>query len=406
MSNQWVRPSPAHLPRPQPVLQCAQHQVGVRAAGGRLATGVVDGFRLDRGFQVLNTSYPQVRRRLDLAALDVGTLTPGALVRTGDRLRRVVNPLRVLRSAPATVAAGVLGPADLARLGVYSASAGFDAPARIRARADVSAHAAFRAAGLSETAIDRFLRPFLAGVLLETELATSRRFVDLVWRSFVRGNSVLPALGIGQVGEQLATQLPAGTLMLDTPVDGVSATAVHTRAGTIHASAVVVAADPVTASTWLGLSPPTMRAVVTYYHRSSAPVLGESVIVLDGDAGGPVINTLELTASLPAYAPAGSTLISSSVLDPSVGEAAVRGHLERLYGTSTADWDLVARVEVPAALPAFPAGSPMRTASTVDGIFVAGDHRATPSLQGAMASGTAVARAVRAELGGGAHTPA
>ncbi len=33
--------------------------------GGRVATDVVDGFRLDRGFQVLLTAYPEAKRLLD-----------------------------------------------------------------------------------------------------------------------------------------------------------------------------------------------------------------------------------------------------------------------------------------------------------------------------------------------------
>ncbi len=366
--------------------------------GGRVATDEVDGYRLDRGFQVLNTSYPQVRRRLDLDALDVRALTPGALVRYDGRLRRVANPLRAPLSAPVSVASGVLGPADLVRLAAYSATAGFGSPARIQARPDISSAAAFEAAGITSDLVDRLLRPFLAGVLLESELATSRRFVDLVWRSFVRGQSVLPARGIGRIGDQLADQLPAGTTLLNTEVHAVERTSVHTADGTLQARAVVVAADPRSASAWLGTAAPVMRPVVTFYHRAPEPVLGESVIVLDGEAQGPVVNTVELTPAVPDYAPPGCTLVSSSVLDPMVREQDVRRHLDRLYGTSTSRWELVARVQVTEALPALMPGMPLRRPAAVDGLYVAGDHRATPSLQGAMASGTAVARAVVADL--------
>lgn len=370
------------------------------APGGRVTTDVVDGFRLDRGFQVLNTSYPQVRRRLDLDALDVRPLVPGALVYYDGKLRQVTNPLRAPLSGPGSAFAGVFGAADLASLAAYSAAAAFGSPARLQRRTDVSAAQAFAAAGFSAAAVDRFLRPFLAGVLLESELATSRRFVDLIWRSFVRGSSVLPATGIGEVARQLAAQLPAGVLALDTGVHGVAPGVVTTDEGVLTARAVLVAADPATACGWLGLPTPLLRPVVTFYHRSEVPVLGRSVIVLDGEAGGPVINTLELTAALPDYAPSGTTLISSSVLDPSVDEASVRAHLERLYDTSTRDWELIARVEVAQALPALLPGAPLRRGAAVNGIYVAGDHRATPSLQGAMDSGTAVARTVVADLVG------
>lgn len=366
--------------------------------GGRVATDVIDGFRLDRGFQVLNTSYPQVQRRLDLGALDVRALTPGALVHYDGRLRRVANPLRAPLAGAASATSGVFGPADLVRLAAYSATAGFGSPARTQKRADVSSKAAFHMAGLSPALIDRFLRPFLAGVLLESELATSRRFVDLVWRSFVRGQSVLPAQGIGRIGDQLAAQLPTGTVLLNAEVYAVGPTTVHTAEETFRARAVVVAADPRSASAWLGQPVPLMRPVVTFYHRAPEPVLGESVIVADGEARGPVVNTVELTPALPDYAPPGCTLVSSSVLDPTVGEQEVRQHLDLLYGTSTRRWELVARVQVTEALPALQPGVPLRRPAGVNGVYVAGDHRATPSLQGAMASGTAVARAVVADL--------
>ncbi|WP_143163024.1 FAD-dependent oxidoreductase, partial [Couchioplanes caeruleus] len=49
--------------------------------GGRVATDVVDGWRLDRGFQVLNTAYPRVPALADIDALDMRYFTPGVLVR-------------------------------------------------------------------------------------------------------------------------------------------------------------------------------------------------------------------------------------------------------------------------------------------------------------------------------------
>lgn len=366
--------------------------------GGRVVTDHVDGFRLDRGFQVLNTSYPQVRRRLDLAALDVRALTPGALVRYDGRLRRIANPLRAPSAVGPTLASGLFGPLALARLGAYSARAGLRPVRTLAGAADVSAAEAFTRAGLGGAVTGRFLEPFLAGVLLEDQLETGRHFVDLVWRSFVRGQSVLPAAGIGAVAAQLADRLPPGALRLRTPATAVRPDGVETVDGPIPARAVVVATDPLTAAGWFGHPAPDMRSVTTFYHATTAPPLDESTIVLDGDRLGPVINSVVLTTALPEYAPTGTALISSSVLDPSATEGEVRAHLAHMYGSPTDRWHLVARVDVPRALPAFRPGQPLAAAPTVDGVYVAGDHRATPSTQGAMASGTAIARHVRRAL--------
>src|SRR3954447_20176764 len=52
--------------------------------GGRVATDVVDGFRCDRGFQVLNTSYPALHAAADLDALALRAFVPAAAVRGPD----------------------------------------------------------------------------------------------------------------------------------------------------------------------------------------------------------------------------------------------------------------------------------------------------------------------------------
>ncbi|MPY37662.1 FAD-dependent oxidoreductase, partial [Streptomyces adustus] len=52
--------------------------------GGRMRSDRHEGFVVDRGFQVFNTSYPQVRRRLALRALRLRPFTPGILVHTDD----------------------------------------------------------------------------------------------------------------------------------------------------------------------------------------------------------------------------------------------------------------------------------------------------------------------------------
>jgi len=62
------------------------------APGGRVRTDNVDGFLLDRGFQVLLTAYPVTQSELDLGRLDLQAFEPGALVRTGGAFHRVSDP--------------------------------------------------------------------------------------------------------------------------------------------------------------------------------------------------------------------------------------------------------------------------------------------------------------------------
>jgi phytoene dehydrogenase-like protein len=365
--------------------------------GGRVATDVVDGFLLDRGFQVHNTAYPEAARMLDHAALDLRPFTPGALIRRGDRLHRVADPRRRPLAAPGTLLAPIGSPLDKIRIALLAGRDGLLPARRLEAAPETTTLAALRAYGLSDEIIDRFLRPFLAGVFLERELDTSSRFFDLVWRTFVRGTVCVPAGGMRAIPAQLAAGLPAGTVHHGVEVTGVGPGEVRTAAGRIRAAAVVVATDPVTAARLLpGLAAPAMNTVTTVYHAAPEPPVREPTLVLDGEGRSPVVNSVVLTNAAPAYSPDGRALVSTSVLglDPPP-DAALRRELERLYGVSTRDWETVATVRVPGALPAAPPPLPLRRPVDLgDGLYVAGDHRDTPSIQGAMVSGRRAATAV------------
>ncbi len=367
------------------------------AVGGRVATDVVDGFLLDRGFQVYNTAYPESARVLDHDALDLRAFTPGALVRRGDRLHRVADPRRRPLAAPGTLLAPIGSPLDKVRIALLAARDGLSPASRLTSAPDLTTYEALRRRGLSDAMIDRFLRPFLAGVFLEGELETSSRFFDLVWRTFVRGAVCVPAGGMRRIPEQLAARLPAGTVHLGVTVTAVRGGEVVTAGGTVRARSVVVATDPVTASALLpGLAVPRMNTVTTVYHAAPEPPVREPILVLDGEGRSPVVNSLVLTNAAPAYSPDDRALVSTSVLglDPP-DDAMLRRALERLYGVSVGDWETVATVRVPGALPAAP--PPLDLRQPVDlggGLFVAGDHRDSPSIQGAMVSGRRAATAV------------
>src|SRR3954452_1975453 len=90
------------------------------AIGGRVRTDAVDGFLLDRGFQVLLTAYPEPHHQLRVDKLDLRRFDPGALVRFDGRFHRVVNPLRRPGLAWSTAFSPVGTIADKVRLGVLA----------------------------------------------------------------------------------------------------------------------------------------------------------------------------------------------------------------------------------------------------------------------------------------------
>ncbi|GAB2812037.1 NAD(P)/FAD-dependent oxidoreductase [Streptomyces daliensis] len=374
------------------------------AVGGRMRSDMADGFRLDRGFQVCNTSYPQLRRRLDLRALGLRPFTPGALIRTDAGMRRFSDPTRGLRGCadllPGRMASGC-DLAAVARLAVRDMAG----PMRVvKGGGDRTTRAELAEAGISEEFVETFFRPFLSGVFLEDGLETSSRFFHLVWRSMLRGTLCLPEEGVGAVPAQLADGLPSGTLRLGAPVARLTEDGVTLADGTeVPGAVVVVATGAADAGRLLpGLPVPPSRTVTTHYHAAPASPLREPTLVID--ARRRFLNTCVLSEVAPAYAPDGRALISTSVLGecPTGWEPPLRSALADVYGTDTSDWEHVASYTVRDALPAMPPPQPLtRTCRFTKGRYVCGDHRATGSVQGALASGTRAAREVVADIARG-----
>jgi predicted NAD/FAD-dependent oxidoreductase len=380
---------------------------GSDAVGGRVRTDRVDGLLLDRGFQLYNPAYPEGRRMLDHAHLDLRPFLPGVEVVSERARSRVADPLRAPTNVLSSATSGVGSPLAKARFAAYAASCAVLSTATLAKRPDISAYAALRAARIPDTFIDALVRPFLAGVFLESDLDTSRRFMDLVLRSFARGTPSVPAAGMQAIPEYLARDLDVttGVRVLRVHADDHGVRTWHT-AGESPARAVVVAADAPGATALLpGLGVHSGRSVTTWYHLADVDRLtrGDAVLVVDGVAGrGPLINTVALTNAAPTYAADGRVLVSSSALGlhDAASESAVREHLATLYAVPTAAWECVATYAIEFALPVqVPPLSLRSPVDLGDGIFVAGDHRDTGSIQGALVSGRRAAAAVCARLG-------
>ena len=377
------------------------------AVGGRVRTDHVDGYTLDRGFQVLNTAYPELRRLVDLDALDLRAFDAEVGVRVDGRRVTLGNPLQ----KPSTLAAALRLPVGGVRgktvLGMYAGVCTTWPTDRLRARDDVSAAEAWHDAGIPAELVDGLLRPFFAGVLLEEDLSTSRRFTDLMFRMFARGRSTVPAQGMAALPTYLDGLLPDDTVQLNAPAERVTATGVETVVGLVDARAVVVATDAWTAGRLLpGLGDrPVARGVTTIYHATPVFPEATAMLLLDGDAS-PIANSIVLSCAAPEYAPAGQALVSTSMVHGSAPDDPdgpdVRRALSRLHGTDTTSWELVATYDLPHALPGMPAPHPMRRPVRVSGeggtVYVAGDHRDTSSIQGALVSGRRAARAVLTDL--------
>ena len=397
-------------------LVCAEdlHRAGVTCTvleasdgfGGRVRTDLVDGFRLDRGFQILLTAYPQVRARIDLHRLGVSRFVPGAVVRTATGLRRVSDPRRRPQDLMRTLTTPIASPADKLRAARLVVDVCTTSPRRLLRRPDMTTAERLARAGLSEEFVAAFWRPLFAGIGLDPELEVSARRFDLILRMIALGATGLPREGIGAVPAQIAGRLPATTVRLGAAVESVTPGAVVLESGErIAARAVVVATDGPAAHQLLGarVPDPGSRAAACCWFALPSPPLRGPWLILDGEGAGPALNVVVISEVQPRYAPPGATLVAAAVpgpaaLSPRLTER-VREQLARWFGAATADLRPLRTDVIPHGQPTQrPPLAPKQRVSLGDGIFVCGDHRDTASLQGAMFSGERTARAVLARL--------
>ncbi len=373
--------------------------------GGRIRTDVVDGHRCDRGFQLINPSYPAVKRYLDIDALQLGTFDAGVAVAGPSGIRVVADPIRGVRLLAKTVASGYGRPLELARLARWAAPALGRVP-RLLAGKDTDLTTSLDRGRVTGHLRAEILEPFLAGVLADSSGRTSATFVRLLLRSFLLGTPGVPAGGMVAVPEQLAAKL-VGPVHLGVRATRIATSAdgpvVDTSQGQIRPRVVVVATDPSSAAALLPITAPKMNGLVTYWFSVTQAPTDLKLLFVDGGfpATGPVVNTAVMSHAAPSYAPPGRHLVQATTLHAGqTSEQDVRRHLSRMYKVPTSGWELLIRHDVPEALPAqLP---PLRHRQPVelgDGVFVAGDHRDTASIQGALVSGRRAANAVRAYLG-------
>ncbi len=372
--------------------------------GGRVRTEVIDGYRCDRGFQLINPSYPAAQRELDLAALDLRAFGAGVMVAHGSQRYRMADPRRL----PSAIGDTVLAP--LGGLGEKMAFAGWALGALCPVPKLLAADDLTLAESLDQAHVRGLLRTgvvdqFLAGVLADADQTSSATFALLLVRSFLLGNPSVPSLGMGRIPEQLAAGLPAGSVRLGIGVDEVAPGVVRTADGEHRVDAVVVATDPTAAGRLVGdfgVVAPPMRALTTFWFGADADaVVGgpeAQLLHLDADHRGPIVNSAVMTAVAPSYAPAGRALIAATVLgtEPEA-ERDVRAQLDLIYPDGTTGWELITGHVIAEALPSQPAPLQVRRpVRLADGLFVAGDHRDTASIQGALVSGRRAANAVLA----------
>ncbi|KAJ0987389.1 hypothetical protein J5N97_005745 [Dioscorea zingiberensis] len=388
------------------------------AVGGRVRTDRHDGFLLDRGFQILLTAYPEARRLLDLPALRPQPFFPGALVFHSGSFHRLADPFRLPLAALPTLPNPIGSIPDKLLVGVARLRAASIPDDLLLSAPETTIADRLRSSGFSSSIIDRFFRPFLAGIFFDSDLSTTSRLFDFVFRCLALGDNALPADGIGAIPSQLASRLPSSSLRLQSRVSAIDpgfppSVSLHSGDAIIADMGVIVAVEQPEAEKLLPLvlktrteNKPARSTVCIYFSANRAPI-SKPVLILNGSGEGIVNNMFFPTNVAPSYGPDGKTLVSVSL----VGEyneqsdedlrAEVVKELGGWFGSEEVGlWEHLKTYRIGFAQPdqTPPTDLTGKNPRVADGVYVCGDHWASATFDGALVSGRRAAEALIEDL--------
>lgn len=394
--------------------------------GGRLKTDRVGGFLLDHGFQVYLTGYQKAKEVLDLGGLKLKSFHPGAMVRIGNAWHTVKDPIRspwnrMLFDAIRTLQAPVATWNDLWTLQRYRQSLMRLPVEEVLKSRGKSTLERLREVGFSERIIDRFFRPFLGGIFLDSSLNIDSARMEYVFREMGLSTAALPAGGIQAIPEQICSSWKPGVLRLNSTVGEITDTGVKLSDGTqVKGIQVIIATEASGAKRLLGDRLPipeklAWNATTCLYFaidRSSAPTR-EPILWLNGNLADPLregqvesdffaINHVAFPSLVQAsYAPRGQVLASVNInrtipIDADALVAKVRSELEHWFGWTVTSWRHLRTYVVPYAFinPSEPLWTrELRGDMPGNGrIVTCGDYMQTSSIEGAIQSGLLAAK--------------
>ena len=316
--------------------------------GGRVRSREVDGFTLDRGFQVLFTSYPAVRRELDTDALDLRAFAPGATIcRPGSRAV-LSDPLRDPRHAIESALNHEVPLSDKLRTLALRYDLSNRPEGEFFAGRDASIREYLADWGFSDDYIANFVEPFYGGITLDRSLSTSKHVFEYTFRAMSSGSIAVPADGMAAIPDHLAGRARSAGVEIHTDADvetvavvegaesgpsgSAAASGSHGSAATVRvelvdgttfdADAAVVATTPPEARRLTGLDsiPGTgVPCVTAWYTLPDGSSFGTGKrLLLDAVDGSPNA-VIPMSEVAPEYAPADRALIGATFL----GEAAL-----------------------------------------------------------------------------------
>lgn len=375
---------------------------GSDALGGRVRTDKVDGFLLDRGFQILLTNYPEAKKILNYNNLDLKYFGSGALIKAEKGFMKMENPFRN-KMAYLTMAFSSVGTlSDKLKIRKFANELSEIPDDEFFNMEATDTLTFLRNYGWSEKMINNFFKPFYGGVFLENDLLTSSNFFQFTFKQFFKGDAAIPAEGIQAIPEQIAEMLPRNCFRKNARVKGFEGNQIFLDGGeVITAGRIVLATDPKSSDKLLGETNERTYNITTctYFSAETSPLKGQKFIALNPNRRGAVHNICVPSDISSHYGNEGKSLISVSTqglekLDERNLTNKIKLELFDWFGPSVNVWKHLKTYHIPESLVQYRAESIHQNSKLGDNLYRCGDYLAYPSLNAAMQTGREVAQMI------------
>lgn len=378
-------------------------------AGGRIKTDLVHGFRLDRGFQVLLTEYPEAKALLDYEKLKLKRFLPGAKVLYDGGQFDIADPFR----RPSSLFSTIFAPAGSIKDKVNTfllknKLVKLTLPSLFK-QPQMETRLKLKQYGFSDTMISRFYQPFFSGIFLENELKTSSNMFDFVLKMFSEGDAAIPELGMEEIPKQLVAMLPKDTIHYHHKVVAFEKQSIRFENGkTIPTEKVIIATEATAfASSYIPKEKQNFQQVTNVYFEAEEAPTQQAVVILNAATTKKWVNNITVMSNVsPEYAPKGKVLLSVSYNGISSENDAVlsenmKAELKQWFGTQVNNWKLLQTYRIPYALPNQEQVSDEVVSAQIqinDTLFICGDHLLNGSINAAMKTGRVTAEIIHNQI--------
>lgn len=374
-------------------------------AGGRIKTDIIDGFRLDRGFQVLLTEYPETKALLDYEKLNLKRFLPGAIVLYDGGKFEIADPFRRPSALLATVFAPVGSLKDKINTFFLKNRLIRITVPQIFNQPETDTISKLKKYGFSNKMIELFYKPFFSGIFLENYLKTSSNMFDFVMKMFSQGDAAIPEMGMEEIPKQLEAMLPKNSILYNIKVSEINNNEIICENRQIFQTDKIIIATEATgfAKNYIAQNKQKFKSVTNVYFEAELAPTDKSIVVLNASTNRKWVNNLTVMSNISdKYAPTDKVLIAVSLngnynIDDKTLSENMKTELHQWYGDQVNNWKLIKTYKVKYALPNQDFVSDELSNSEIQinqNLFISGDHLLNGSINAAMKSGRLVAELI------------